>query len=286
MLGISYLRRPRCALLKDDPCPRGKRNLVRKVRARKREVILLWPALAGRQFIKVPVVDHITREVEKGAFEIVFLNTAGWLVHRKFFVGSSEPQKEGRKEGHGLKRPALVGGKRNKMLSRLSRWCVQIATVRLRRQKLQLFRVQLLHNCVAGLINKSGHTGKSRTSLRWLPVASTHRPDGYDRRGSQWSEALSESAPYSKTLQYGLVTTILHLGGETARTKILLQPISAILTTGWRGARQKSSKIKDGFVIIIIGGFLVTQLWLDHAGNYIKVSHLASSRNPSERERL
>ena len=75
-------------------------------------------------------------------------------------------------------------------------------------------------------------------------------------------------------------------GGETARTKILLQPISAILTTGWRGARQKSSKIKDGFVIIIIGGFLVTQLWLDHAGNYIKVSHLASSRNPSERERL
>ena len=172
------------------------------------------------------------------------------------------------------------------MLSRLSRWCDQIATVRLRRQKLQLFRVQLLHNCVAGLINKSGHTGRSWTSLRWLPVASTHRPDGYDRRGSQWSEALSESAPYSKTLQYGLVTTILHLGGETARTKILLQPISAILTTGWRGARQKSSKIKDGFVIIIIGGFLVTQLWLDHAGNYIKVSHLASSRNPSERERL
>jgi len=43
---------------------------------------------------------------------------------------------------------------------------------------------------------------------------------------------------------------------------------------------------KDGFGIIIIGGFLVTQLWLDHAGDYIKVSHLASSRNPSERERL
>ena len=55
------------------------------------------------------------------------------------------------------------------------------------------------------------------------------------------------------------------------------------LTTGWRGAGQKSSKIKDGFGIIIIGGFFVTQFWLDHAGDYIKVSHLASSRNPSER---
>ena len=72
--------------------------------------------------------------------------------------------------------PRLGRWEKKKMLSRLSRWCDQIATVRLRRQKLQLFRVQLLHNCVAGLINgcelsaaTQERAGQVYVDCRWPP---------------------------------------------------------------------------------------------------------------------